>query len=302
MTQRRSIRNLPYHIMLLPAMVIVLIYCYVPMIGVLMAFEDYKPGKGFMGFFTSPWVGFKHYMYFFNLDATGQILFNTVYISLMKMVLGIIVPVFVAILLNELKSVWFKRTMQTFVYLPNFMSWVVLAGIMVDILSPSDGIVNRVIKAMTGHTVPFLMNSAVFPYTLVGSDVWQRFGFLTIVYIAAITGIDPTLYEAAKIDGAGYIKQMWHITLPGMMSIIVLMSLLSLGNLLNAGFEQVLNLINPAVQSTGEIIDTYVYKLGILDARYSLATAVGLFKSVVSVILISLSYWLAYRFADYRIF
>ena len=301
MIHKRSRRNLPYHLMLLPALVIVVIYCYVPMIGALMAFEDFKP-RGFMGFFTSPWVGLKHFRYFFGLDATGQIIFNTIYISLMKMVLGVAVPVFISILLNELRTVWFKRTIQTFVYLPNFMSWVVLAGIMVDILSPSDGIVNNIIRGLTGKTVPFLMSPAIFPYTLVWSDVWQRFGFLTVVYIAAITGIDPALYEACKIDGAGYIKQMWHITLPGMMSIIVLMSLLSLGNLLNAGFEQVLNLINPAVQSTGEIIDTYVYKLGILDARYSLATAVGLFKSVVSVTLISLSYWLAYKFADYRIF
>jgi len=288
--------------MLLPSVIIVVIYCYIPMIGGLMAFENYKSGKGFLGFFTSPWVGLEQYRFLFGLDSTKQILFNTVYISFLKMVLGVLVPVIVSILLNEIRISWYKRTLQTFVYLPNFMSWVVLAGIMVDILSPSDGIVNRLIFSVTGQTVPFLMSPKVFPYTLVVSDVWQRFGFQTVVYIAAITGIDPALYEAAKMDGAGHFKQMLYITLPGMMAMIVLMSLLSLGNLLNAGFEQVFNLLNPAVQSTGEIIDTYVYKLGIIDARYSLATAVGLFKSVVSVVLISFAYWLAYKIADYRIF
>ncbi len=288
--------------MLLPASVLVLIYSYIPMVGLLMAFEDFKSGKGFLGFFTSPWVGLKHFNYLANLDSIKQILWNTVSISSMKMIGGIIVPVFVAILLNEVTTNWKRRTIQTCIYLPNFLSWVVLGGILVDILSPSDGIVNNIIASMGGAKISFLSDEKIFPFTLVMTDIWQKFGFNTIVYIAAITNIDPSLYEAAKMDGAGYIRQMWHITLPGMMAIIVLMSLLSLGNLLNAGFDQVFNLVNPAVQRTGEIIDTYIYKIGLVDARYSLATAVGLFKSVISVSLISLSYWLAYRFADYRIF
>jgi len=296
------IKNLSFHLMIMPAFVLVFIYSYIPMIGSLMAFQNYRPSNGFLGFFTSPWVGLENFRHFFSLDATKQVLYNTVYISFMKMVLTILVPVTISILLNELRHVAFKRVVQTFVYLPNFMSWVILTGIMVDILSPSDGIVNRAIFFLTGNTVPFLTSSRVFPYTLVVSDVWQRFGFQTIVYIAAITGIDPALYEAARMDGAGYFKQAWHITLPGMTPIIILMSLLQLGNLLNAGFDQVFNLINPAVQSTGEILDTYVYRLGIVDARYSFATAVGLFKSMVSITLVSLSYWLAYKIANYRIF
>ena len=288
--------------MVLPGVVIVIIYCYVPMTGLLMAFQDFKSGRGFLGFFTSPFVGLKHFEYLFGLDSIKQILWNTVSISMMKMATGIIVPVLVAVLLNEVSSNLRRRAIQTAIYLPNFLSWVVLGGILVDILSQSDGIVNNMLRLLGFQPVPFLVSESVFPYTLVVTDVWQRFGFQTIVYIAAITGIDPTLYEAAKIDGAGYLKQARHVTLPGMMSIIVLMCLLSLGNLLNAGFDQVFNLKNPAVQRTGEIIDTYIYKLGLEDARYSLATAVGLFKSVISVTLISLSYWLAYKFADYRIF
>ena len=301
-SKRKRFKNIPFHLMLLPATLLAFIFYYIPMSGILMAFQDYKSGRGFTGFFTSPFVGLKHYKYLFGLDSVWQILQNTVSISLMKIILGILVPIIVAILLNEVSSNWRRRSIQTCIYLPNFLSWVVLGGILIDILSPGDGIVNRIIEFFGGQSVNFLSNEKIFPYTLVVSDIWQKFGFNTIVYIAAITGIDTTLYEAARMDGAGHIRQMWHITLPGMSSIIILMSLLSLGNLLNAGFDQVFNLINPAVYRTGEILDTYVYKLGLVDARYSVATAAGLIKSVISVVLISLSYWLAYKFADYRIF
>ena len=192
--------------------------------------------------------------------------------------------------------------MQTLIYLPYFLSWVILSGVLLDILSPSQGIVNQLLQGIGIKPIFFLGDNRWFPFTLVISNEWKEFGFSTIVYIAAILGINPSLYEAAVVDGASRWRQTWHITLPGMAPIIVLMATLSVGNILNAGFEQVFNLYSPIVYQSGDIIDTFVYRIGMVDAQYGVATAVGLFKSVISFILISLSYVLAYRFANYRIF
>jgi putative aldouronate transport system permease protein len=205
-------------------------------------------------------------------------------------------------MLNEVRHRAVKRVSQTLIYLPNFLSWVILGGILVDVLSPENGIVNRLIGVFGVRPVYFLGNPKIFPFTLVVTDVWKEFGFATVVYLAALTSIDPTLYEAASIDGAGRWKQTRYITLTGMTPIIVLVATLSMGNVLNAGFDQVYNLYSPQVFSTGDIIDTFVYRIGLVQAQYGLATAVGLFKSAVSLALISVSYYLAYRFADYRIF
>jgi putative aldouronate transport system permease protein len=191
---------------------------------------------------------------------------------------------------------------QTTIYLPYFLSWVVLGGILIDILSPSGGIVNAALKSVGIQPIFFLGDNDWFPGTLVASDIWKNFGYGTIVYLAAITGIDPGLYEAATIDGANRWHKVWHITLPGMRMVIVLLSVLSLGQLLNAGFDQVFNLYSPQVYESGDILDTFVYRIGLLDAQYGVATAVGFFKSLVSLILISGSYFVAYRFAKYRIF
>lgn len=295
-------KNLVFHLMLLPAAILVFIYCYLPLSGLLIAFEDFKPSKGFIGFFTSKWVGMSNFIYLFHQRDAIQAIYNTMYISFMKMVLGVVVPVIIAILLNEITSNGYKRTIQTMVYLPNFISWVVLGGVFVDILSPEAGIVNEVLKAVGIQPIFFLGDNKWFPYVLVATDVWKSFGFGSVIYLASITGIDPTLYEAAVVDGAGHYKRAIHITLPCIMPMIILMSLLSLGNLLNAGFDQVFNMYNPAVYESGDIIDTLVYRIGLVDARYNIATAVGMFKSVISIILISASYYLAYRIADYRIF
>lgn len=214
-----------------------------------------------------------------------------------------IVPIVViATLLNELKNMFIKRGIQTLIYLPHFLSWVILGGIMVDILSPSEGIVNQVLKAAGMDTIFFLGSNKWFPFALIVSDVWKEFGFSTIVFLAAITGINPSLYEAAVVDGASHIRQVWHVTLPGMVPIIVLMATLSLGNVLNAGFDQVFNLYSPSVYQSGDILDTLIYRMGLLDAQFGVATAIGLFKSLVSFILIALSYFLAYRLVNYRIF
>jgi putative aldouronate transport system permease protein len=288
--------------MVLPGIIIVLIYSYLPLTGLLIAFENFRPNRGFLSFFTSPWIGLRNFQYLFSLPSFGSVLFNTVFIASMKMIMNILVPVIVALLLNEMGNEGLKKTIQTTVYLPHFVSWVILGGIFVDLLSPSTGLINRLFGVFGAKPVFFLGDNKWFPYMLVVVDVWKNFGFGTVVYLAAITGIDPTLYEAAMADGAGYLRRAWHITIPGMLPIVVLVTVLNLSNLLNAGFDQIFNMYNPVVYQSGDIIDTFVYRIGLVDARYSLATAVGLFKSVISTVLVSTSYYLSYRFAGYRIF
>ena len=210
--------------------------------------------------------------------------------------------IIVALLLNECISKWVKKSVQTMIYFPYFISWVILAGVFTDILSPSDGIVNNLISALGGNPIYFLGDNKYFRWTLIVTDIWKTFGYNSIVYLAAITGIDPTLYEAASVDGAGRWKQMWHITLPGISTIIILMCILNMGNILNAGFDQVFNLYSPAVYDSGDIIDTMVYRLGLQGAKFGPSTAVGLLKSVISLILISSAYFIAWKKFDYKIF
>jgi putative aldouronate transport system permease protein len=286
--------------MLLPGLAFVLFFSYVPMGGLIIAFQKFMPTKGLFG--DQRFVGLKNFEFVMRLPGFMVALRNTVIISLWKILTGLAVPIIVALMLNEVRSSALRRTVQTMVYLPYFLSWVLLSGILIDILSPSSGIVNQFIRAIGGSERFFLGDNRYFQGTLVVTNVWKDFGFGTIVYLAAITSIDPTYYEAAVIDGAGRIRQTWHITMPGMRMIIVLMAVLSLGNVLNAGFDQVYNLYSPVVYETGDILDTAVYRMGLLDAQYGPATAVGLFKSVVSLIFISISYLLAYKLADYRIF
>jgi putative aldouronate transport system permease protein len=230
-----------------------------------------------------------------------QIVYNTVFIALMKIVAGLVVPITVALLLNEMARERIKRTVQTMIYLPHFLSWVILGGVLIDVLSLK-GIVNDALGLFGVNPIYFLGDNHWFPYVLVATDTWKDFGFGTIVYLAALTSIDQTLYEAAVMDGASRWRQTLTITIPGILPVVVLMTTLSLGNVLNAGFDQVFNLYSPQVYTSGDIIDTFVYRIGLIDAQYSVATAVGLFKSVVSLLLISVSYGLAYRFAGYRIF
>ncbi|MFE5320592.1 ABC transporter permease [Paenibacillus sp. NPDC056579] len=289
----------PLHLMFLPGAILLLVYHYWPFVGFIIAFQDFIPAKGM---FHSKWVGLDNFSYLLSLPNFYQVIWNTIYISVMKVIAGQLFPIVIAIMLNEVRIRFIKRSVQTLIYLPHFMSWVILGGIMIDVLSPTKGIVNQFLTMLGLEPVYFLGEPKLFPYVLVGSDLWKDFGFSTIVYLAALTSINPNLYEAAVMDGAGRWKQTWHITLPGMSPIIILMATLSLGQILNAGFEQVFNLYSPTVYETGDIIDTMVYRIGLVQAQYALATAVGLFKSVVSLVLISVSYYLAYRFANYRIF
>lgn len=292
-------RNAPYHLMLLPALILVAIYSYGPMFGLIIAFQNYYPARGFFG---SEFVGLDHFRYIFQLPDFSRALANTFLIATLKIALNQLAAIGVALLLNEVARTVVKRWVQTLIYLPHFLSWVILSGILIDVLSPSTGLVNAVLQAAGLPAVFFLGDNRWFPWVLVLSDVWKEFGWGSIVYLAAILGINPSLYEAAVIDGAGRWKRMLHITLPGMLPVMVLLATLSLGKVLNAGFDQVFNLYSPITYESGDIIDTLVYRIGLVDAQFSVGAAVGLFKSAVSLVLISVSYALAYRYANYRIF
>lgn len=291
--------TIPLHLMLLPSVVFLAIYNYLPMIGNVMAFQRFNPIRGFFG---SRWTGFENLNYVLDMPDFQSVLWNTFFIATMKVISSIVVPVIFALFLNEIRSVRYKRTLQTIVYFPHFLSWVILAGMMVDILSPSTGIVGIIMKAFGLQPIYWLGDPKIFPYTLVMTETWKEFGFGTIVYLAALTSIDPNLYEAAMIDGAGRFRQTVHVTMPGILPVVMLMAILSMGNILNAGFDQVFNLYSPQVYSTGDILDTLVYRLGIEDAQFGVATAVGLFKSLISFILLVISYSLAYKYTDYRVF
>lgn len=293
-------RNLPLHLMILPGLVLIIIFSYVPMAGLYIAFQKFIPAKGFFG--EQQWIGLDNFRYMLDMPGIYSVLWNTIYIAAMKMIVGLIVPISIALLLNELRSTLVKRSVQTLIYLPHFLSWIILSGVLIDILSPSSGLVNQFLGWLGIDSIFFLGSNQWFPYTMVISDVWKEFGFATIVYIAALSGIDPQLYEAAIIDGANRWRQTWHVTLPGMRMIIVLMTVLSMGNILNAGFDQIVNLYSTQVYASGDIIDTLVYRIGLQQAQYGVATAVGLFKSVVSFLFISVAYYLAYKLANYRIF
>ncbi|WP_153978289.1 ABC transporter permease [Paenibacillus xylanilyticus] len=296
---KQFIRNIPLHLMILPGLIIIIVFGYIPIAGLSIAFQNFSPIAGFK---NMNWVGLDNFRYLFDLPGFGQVVWNTVFISVMKISSGLVIPVLVALLLNEVRKTGFKRTIQTVIYMPHFFSWVILAGIIVDVLSPSSGIVNMLLKSLGMEPIQFLASNDWFPYILVITDQWKEFGFGTIIYLAALTSIDKSLYEAAVMDGAGRWKQTWHITLPGIRPIVILMVTLSLGNVLNGGFDQVFNLYNPLVYESGDILDTMIYRIGLQDAQYSVSTALGLIKSVVSFIFIGLGYFLAYRFANYRIF
>lgn len=290
--------QISYHIMLLPGMVFVAIFSLLPMFGIVMAFQNFVPVKGIFG---SEWVGLKNFETLMLFPDVKNVIVNTVIIAVSKLILNIIVPVIFAVLLNEVRNRTLKRTMQTVVYLPYFLSWVILALMFQNIFSYT-GMVNQLVQALGGEPVMYLISNDYFRPIVIFTDVWKNFGYGAVVYLATITGIDPQLYEAGEIDGANRWDKMIHITLPALKGTIILMATLSLGNVLNAGFDQIYNMYSPLVYETGDIIDTYVYRMGLEKLQYSMSTAVGLFKSVISFVLIVTSYKLADKFAGYRIF
>lgn len=290
------------HLMLVPGLIILFIYSYLPMVGIVIAFQDFNVGLGIRAFWQSDWVGLAHFRRLFSSPDFTRAITNTLVIAVGKIALNFVTPIVIALMLNEVRISGIKRGIQTVIYLPHFLSWVIMAGILKEILSP-DGMLNGVLAALFGaEPVFWLGDKRLFPWLMIVTETLKEFGFGTVIYLAAITGIDPTLYEAAIVDGASRLKQTIHVTLPGMLPIIVLSLVLSLGNVLNAGFDQIFNLYSVPVYETGDIIDTLVYRISMQSGQYDFGTAVGLFKSIISMVLISLSYWLAYRFADYEIF
>ena len=292
-------RNRSLYIMILPVVIFYLLFMYKPMYGVIIAFMDYAPAKGIWG---SKWVGFKHFERFFTGPYFGRLLRNTLLLSLYSILFCFTTPIILALLLNEVHNMGVKKGIQTLVYLPHFLSWVTVAGMLRDILG-MDGIVNMFLQKVFGmDPIFFLGNAGMFRQIVVISDLWKGFGFGMIVYLAAISNIDQSLYEAAQIDGAGRWKQTLYVTIPCILPMVIVMATLSLGNVLNAGFDQIFNLYSPLTYSTGDIIDTYVYRQSLVNGQYSFGTAVGLFKSGVSLFLTAVAYKLAYKFAGYRIF
>jgi len=292
-------RNWLLHVFLLPAVTIALIFNYGPMPGIILAFQDYKPWLGISG---SPWVGWENFRMLVEFPDVRQVIYNTFVIASLKIIFQLIVPIIFALLLNEVKHMLLKRTVQTMVYLPHFLSWVILGGILLDFLSVEGGLVNRVLGVFGIGPIFFMGDNDWFRFTVIVSDVWKDFGFSAIIFLAALSGVNMDLYEAALMDGANRFQQTLYITIPSIIPITIVVATLSLGNILNAGFDQIFNLYNPLVYEKGDIIDTYVYRAGLLGGQFSFATAVGLFKSVVGLVLILIGYRLAYKYANYRIF
>jgi putative aldouronate transport system permease protein len=297
-TRKKRVGQLGYHLMMAPGMIFLIIFSFVPMFGIVMAFQDYVPAKGILG---SQWVGWANFEYMLQIPDSWNILRNTVVIALGKIVLGTIVPIIFALLLNEIRLKWAKKSIQTIVYLPNFLSWAVVAAIVINVFD-YHGPINSFLQAFGHAPIMFLASNDWFRPVIIGTDVWKNFGYGAIVYLAALTGIDPGLYEASSIDGANRFKQLLHVTLPGILPTIMLISALNLGNILNAGFDQIYALYNPIVYETGDVIDTYVYRVGLLGQQYSFATAIGLLKSVVSFTLLIAANKLSIKFANMRIF
>lgn len=271
-----------YLAMVIPGIIFLLIFSYGPMFGLVMAFQDFKPGSGIFG---SEFVGLDNFNYLFNLPDIWRVTYNTVFIALGKIIGNTVIPIIFAILLNEIRVKWVKKSMQTIVYLPYFLSWVILASVIVNLFN-LDGTVNQLLETIGLSPINFLGSNAVFPHLLIWTDVWKGFGFNSIIFLAAITSIDPGLYEAATMDGASWFQKVWHVTLPGMLPFILLLTILALPGILSAGFDQVYNLYSPPVYARGDVLDTYIYRIGLVGRDFSLGTAVGLVRSVIGLILI----------------
>lgn len=295
---KRAKKQAYYHLMLLPGILLLIIFTYVPMFGIVMAFQDYVPAKGILG---SDWVGLRNFKLIFTLRDSRQIFINTIIISFWKILLRIAVPVAFAILINEVKNRFVKKSVQTIVYLPHFLSWVVFASV-VQMIFSLDGPINRVIEMIGVEPVMFLGSNEWFREVIIFTESWKEFGYSSIVYFAALTGIDPGLYEACSIDGANRLDKLLHITLPGIMPIILIMLTMELPNILSAGFDQIYNLYNPLVYDTGDILDTFVYRMGMTKRQYSMGTAVGLIKSTLGMVLMLVANKLVTTFSDRRMF
>lgn len=296
---RRVWRARWFYILMLPGLAYFLIYRYLPMFGIVMAFQDYNPSSGFAG---SPWVGLMHFKQFFGYGSLKMLFSNTLILSLQSLVFGFPAPVLMALLLNEVRHNGYKRTTQTLMYLPHFLSTVVICSIAYQLFSMDSGMLNRLLVRLGLPKVNVLMNESAYRPLFVGLTVWQSTGWGTIIYLAALSNVDPQMYEAAMLEGAGRWKQIWYITLPSILPIVMVTLVLRMGELLDVGLEKSLLLSNAMNRSVSEVFDTYVYQRGVVGGKYSLSTAVGLFKSLVGLILVLTSNWLSKKVTDETIY
>ncbi len=291
-------RNRYLLLLLLPGIVFYLVFRYKPMYGILIAFKDYRFRLGIMG---SPWVGLDVFKELLGSKDFWEVFRNTVIISSLKLLFGFPAPIILALLLNEVRALSFKRIVQVVSYLPYFISWVVLSGIFFQILSPSAGPVNYVIKALTGRTLYFLGDPGLFRQTIVGLSLWKGVGWGAVIYLAALAGVNPELYEAAWIDGAGRWQRVLHITLPSILPVITILFILSVGSIVEDDFDQIFNLYRPVVYAVGDVLSTYTYRKGLNEMRYSLATAVGIFQNVLAFVLVAVANVGSKRVGEYGI-
>ncbi|WP_373285858.1 ABC transporter permease [Paenibacillus segetis] len=285
----RYIAQIDLQLMVIPALLLIFIFAYLPMYGVLMSFQDYDI---FGGFFNSPWVGLKHFKMFFDSPEFWNVMRNTVVISFLRLLIGFPAPIILALILNEVAHVRFKRIIQTISYLPHFLSWVIVSGFVMSILATENGSLNILLDKINliHEPINFLAIPNYFWGILISTGIWKEIGFSAIVYIAAIAGINPEVYEAASIDGASRLKKILYITIPGISGVIIIFMILAVGDILSAGFEDILLLAkNPVLQDVSDVIDTYVYRVGIKNSRFSYAAAVGLYKSLISVVLLTIA-------------
>ncbi len=268
---------------LIPGFAYLLIFKYIPMFGIVIAFKDFSFVRGIWG---SKWIGFENFEYLFQSAEFYKVLKNSLVLSMYQILFGFPAPIILAVMLNEVRHMMFKRITQTILYLPHFISWVVLAGLIMNFLSPSTGAVNHIIKELGGEPINFLLKPEFFRTIIVSAEVWKGVGWGTIIYLAAMTSIDPTLYESAKMDGANRLQQIRHITIPGIVGTVIVLLILQLGNILDNGFEQVFLLYSPMTYDVADVFETYTYRIGLIDGRMSFAAAVGLFKAVIGFVLI----------------
>lgn len=288
-----------YHLMMLPVVVFLAVFNIYPTLGSILAFKNFNPVKGI---WASPWAGLDNFKMLFMIPDFAKITFNTLFISVVKIILNVSFALFFALLLNEVRTKWFKRSVQTIVYLPFFLSWVILAGIFKDIFS-ADGMVNGLLHSLgSKEPIMFFIDRVWFLVIIFLTDMWKGFGFNAIVFLAALTNINPSLYEAADVDGATRWQKMSRITLPSISPTIILVLVLSLQSILSAGFDQIFNFYNPLVYNVADIYDTYIYRMGIQSNQYEFATAVGLFRSTISLMFILFSQWLARKDGSLRVF
>lgn len=296
---RKAIRRMwPLYLFLLLPLLQVAIFQYGSIYGVQIAFKDFSPR---LGITNSPWNNFEHFFTLFNSAGFWRAFRNTLYINILKMVFSFPAPIILALLFNEVRSKKFKRVTQSISYLPTFVSWVVLTGVIFELLSVDRGPVNYIIKAVTGQTVDFFTSGPLFIVMLIVSTVWQSVGWNSVIYLAGLSSVDPALYEAADIDGANRLQKAMFISIPTIAPIITIMFILGLGKILEGGFDQILNMYNPLVMGYADILDTYVYRLGIQDAQYDFSTAVGLFKNVIGLVLVLGTNKIVKKFSDYGI-